>query len=281
MNKEISPVQSFYKNIEEKQRIAKERQEMLDSLSPEEKRALLKSERKRGRPQKRYYFTMDTQDAIVAYNHETDDKLRNKVFNEYIYKALIKLAENIIHTFRLYYFNATSKQLQHEVVAFLLEKMPKFTPEKGKAFSYFSIVAKHYLIINNNKNYKRMIGKKPVDNIDTQRDLTNESVRNDLLEEHRDFMDIFTSYWEINMYNAYSKKRDIRIVDAVLTIFRERENIENFNKKALYIIIREMTDVKTLYITRVVNTLKKSYVELHEKYVKTGRLSLPKSSFLK
>ena len=83
------------------------------------------------------------------------------------------------------------------------------------------------------------------------------------------------------MYNVYSKKRDIRIVDAVLTIFRERENIENFNKKALYIIIREMTDVKTLYITRVVNTLKKSYVELHERYVKTGRLSLPKSSFLK
>jgi len=106
-------------------------------------------------------------------------------------------------------------------------------------------------------------------------------VRESLLEEHKDFMDMFTQYWEINMYNAYSKKRDLQIVDAVLTIFRERENIENFNKKALYIIIREMTDVKTLYITRVVNTLKKSYLELHEKYLETGRISLPKSAFLK
>ena len=281
MNKKLSSVELFYKNIEEKERVEKERKEHLDSLSPEEKRAILKSERKRGRPKKRYYFTDDTQDAIIAYNQETDQKLRNKVFNEYIYKALLKLSENIIHTFKLYYFNATAKQLKHEVVAFLLEKMPKFTPDKGKAFSYFSIVAKHYLIINNNKNYKRMVGKSPVLAIDTQRDLSNETARNELLEEHRDFMDMFISYWEINMYNTYSKKRDIQIVDAVLTIFRERENIENFNKKALYIIIREMTDVKTLYITRVVNTLKKSYLELHDIYTKTGRLALPKSSFLK
>jgi hypothetical protein len=281
MNKEISPVEQFYLDLEEAKRIADERLKHLNSLSPEEKRALLKSERKRGRPKKRYYFTEDNQNAIVAYNNETDQGLRNKVFNEWIYKAFLKLAENIIHTFKLYYFNATAKQLKHEVVAFLLEKMPKFTPDKGKAFSYFSIVAKHYLIINNNKNYKRMVSKKPVDAVDTQRDLQNETVRNDLLEEHKDFMDMFTSYWEVNMYNAYSKQRDIRIVDAVLTIFRERDNIENFNKKALYIIIREMTDVKTLYITRVVNTLKKSYIELHDIYVKTGRLSLPKSSFLK
>ena len=94
-------------------------------------------------------------------------------------------------------------------------------------------------------------------------------------------MDMFTSYWEINMYNVYSKQRDIQIVDAVLTIFRERDSIENFNKKALYILIREMADVKTLYITRVINTLKKSYVELHSIYLKTGRVALPKSSFLK
>ena len=156
MNK-LSPVEQFYHDLEERERVQKKRNDYLNSLSPEEKRAILKSERKRGRPKKRYYFTDDTQNAICAYNIEASSKLRNKVFNEHIYKAFLKLAENIIHTFKLYYFNATAKQLKHEVVAFLLEKMPKFTPDKGKAFSYFSIVAKHYLIINNNKNYKRLV----------------------------------------------------------------------------------------------------------------------------
>ena len=280
MKNKLSPVEQFYHDIEEANRIAAERKKHLDSLSPEEKRAILKSERKRGRPRKKYYFTDDNQNAIVAYNNETDQKLRNKVFNEWIYKAFMKLAENIIHTFKLYYFNATALQLKQEVVSFLLEKMHKFTPEKGKAFSYFSIVAKHYLIINNNKNYKKIVSKAPVESIDTQRDLHNEQIREGVQDEHKDFMDMFTSYWEINMYNAYSKKRDIQIVDAVLTLFRERDNIENFNKKALYIMIREMTDVKTLYITRVVNTLKKSYLELHPQYIKNSRIRMPKSAFL-
>jgi len=280
MNK-LSPVEQFYHNLKERARIDRERKERFEAMSPEEKRAHLKAQRKRGRPKKKkYYFTDDTQDAIIAYNHETSEKLRNKVFNEYIYKAFLKLSENIIHTFKLYHFQCTATQLKHEVVAFLLEKMGKFTPEKGKAFSYFSIVAKHYLIINNNKNYKRMTKKAPLTVIDARRDITNEIVRDEKREENRDFMTQFTSYWEINMYNEYNKQRDLRILDAVLTIFRERDTIENFNKKALYILIREMTDVKTLYITRVINTLKKSYKKLYPLYAKTGRIEMPKSSFI-
>jgi len=275
-----SPVEQFYYDLEERTRLEKERQAYYDTLSPEEKRAYQKAKRKRGRPKKRYYFTDDTQNAIIAYNNEESDRLRNKVFNEFIYKAFLKLSENIIHTFKLYHFQCTATQLKHEVVSFLLEKMHKFTPEKGKAFSYFSIVAKHYLIINNNKNYKKLINKAPILKIDTQRDLTNEIVRENHVETQFDFMNQFIAYWEIHMYNTYNKKRDIKIVDAILTLFRERHNIENFNKKALYIVIREMTDVKTLYITRVINTLKKSYLELYPEYEKSGQISMPKSSFL-
>ena len=232
----LSPVEKFYFELKERTRIEKERQAHYDTLSPEEKRAYQKAKRKRGRPKKKkYYFTEDTQAAIVAYNNEEDDKLRNKVFNEYIYRAFLKLAENIIHTFKLYHFQCTALQLKHEA---------------------------------------------PVLKIDTQRDLTNEMVRATVLEERYDFMNQFIEYWEIEMYNTYTKKRDLKIVDAVLTLFKDRHNIENFNKKALYIMIREMTDVKTLYITRVINMLKKSYVELNKSYEKTGRISMPKSTFL-
>lgn len=275
-----SAIEQFYIDLEKRTKEEQERQLYYDSLSPEEKRAYQKAKRKRGRPKKKYYFTDDTQAAIVAYNNDTNDRLRNKVFNEHIYKAFLKLSENIIHTFKLYHFNCTATQLKHEVVSFLLEKMHKFTPDKGKAFSYFSIVAKHYLIINNNKNYKKLINKAPILKIDTQRDLTNEEVRQGIMEDQHNFMNQFTSYWEIHMYNVYTKQRDLKIVDAILTLFRERHNIENFNKKALYIVIREMTDVKTLYITRVINSLKKSYVELHAQYEKTGQILTPRSSFL-
>ena len=111
--------------------------------------------RKAKKGSSRYYFTMDTEKAIIRYNAATEKPaLRNKIYNEHIRKAFEKLVENIIHTFKFYYFDVSSEEVKHEVVSFLVMNMHKFKEGKGRAFSYFSIVAKNYLILNNNKNYK-------------------------------------------------------------------------------------------------------------------------------
>ena len=219
---------------------------------------------KRGRPRKnKLYFTQDTEDAIIAYNNEPDYNLRNKVFNEYIHKPLFKMAENLIHRYKFYHFDANTRDVQHEVIAFLLEKLPKYTQEKGKAFSYFSIVAKNYLIQNNYKHYNRKKGKAPVLEIDTQRNITNELVRKEHQTEIQDFYHLFIQYCEENLETVIKYKRDIPIAYAVLEIFKNCENIETYNKKALYIMVREMVNVKTQYITRVVNILKEEYKRLY------------------
>ena len=57
-----------------------------------------------------------------------------------------------------------------------------------------------------------------------------------------------------------NEQKDILVADSVLELFRRRQNIENFNKKALYIMIREMTGSNTQHITRVVNQMKKYFV---------------------
>jgi len=218
---------------------------------------------RRGRPRKnKLYFTQDTEDAIIAYNEELSHSLRNKVFNEYIHKPLFKMAENLIHRFKFYHFDAATKDVQHEVIAFLLEKLPKYTQEKGKAFSYFSIVAKNYLIQNNYKHYNRKKGKAPVLEIDNQRNIVNELVRGEHKSEVQDFYHLFIAHVEDNIDTVIKYKRDIPIAYAVLEIFKNCENIETYNKKALYIMVREMVNVKTQYITRVVNILKVEYKRL-------------------
>ena len=111
------------------------------------------AKKKKKRP-KNYYFHQGTEKAIIRYNNSDNPHLRNKIYNEHIRAAFDKLAENIIHTFKFYYFDVPSEDVKHEVVSFLYMNMHKFTEGKGKAFSYFSIVAKNYLILNNNKNYK-------------------------------------------------------------------------------------------------------------------------------
>ena len=61
-------------------------------------------------------------------------------------------------------------------------------------------------------------------------------------------------------------------LNAVLELFRRRMNIENFNKKALYIMIREMTGSNTQHITRVVNQMKRYYVNMMEEFSNDGSI---------
>ena len=111
---------------------------------------------KKRRKKSKIYFGTPAQEAIIEYNKCNDPKERSKIYEERIKFPFEKLAENIIHTFKFYYFDVPSEDVKHEVVSFLYMNIHKFTEGKGKAFSYFSIVAKNYLILHNNNNYKRI-----------------------------------------------------------------------------------------------------------------------------
>lgn len=229
--------------------------------------------KKRKAKQQKQYFTKDTENAIIRYNLSEDDYERNQIYNEHIKYPFEKLVENIIHTFKFYQFDVPYEDVKNEVIAFLNEKIHKYTdPEKGKAFSYFSIIAKNYLIVHNNNNYYKFKNNEILDVVDTSRNLVNETHREYEVEEKRDFMDLFTEYMDENLAMYFKKPADIAIADSVLELFRKREFIENFNKKALYIMIRERTGVKTEYITRVVNVIKALYFSMYMYYKKTGIL---------
>ena len=84
---------------------------------------------------KKQYFTQLTENAIIRHNKETRPHMRERIYNDHIRFAFEKLAENIIHTFKFYYFDVPSEDVKHEVVSFLYMNMHKFTEGKGKDFS--------------------------------------------------------------------------------------------------------------------------------------------------
>ena len=222
---------------------------------------------KKGSP--RYYFTQTTENAIIRHNKETRPHMRERIYNEHIRTAFEKLAENIIHTFKFYYFDVPSEDVKHEVVSFLYMNMHKFTEGKGKAFSYFSIVAKNYLILHNNNNYKKMKQTDSEEVTDYKRDPITEASRDDMLTAKKEYLDLFIQYWENNLTTVFKRKQDMDVANSVLYLMENRENIDNFNKKALYIMIREMTNSNTQHITRVVNVMKKHHVNLQHNYLTT------------
>tara|TARA_R100001443_G_scaffold114319_1_gene130181 strand:- start:890 stop:1615 length:726 start_codon:yes stop_codon:yes gene_type:complete len=233
------------------------------------------AKKKPGRkPKKKLYFGPEVQDAIIRYNTNSENyNLRNKIYQKEIHAAFDKLAENIINTFKFTYFDYPFEDVKAEVVSFLVMNMHKYDHTKGsKAFSYFSIVAKNYLILHNNNNYKKM---KIHDNIDVVRNVSNpstdsEELANELLK------DVIT-YFDKNILTIFNKKRDIDVAYAIIELFKSKDEIENFNKKALYILIREMTNVNTIHITSVVNIFKKHYRKIIEQHYKntTNKSKIP------
>ena len=220
----------------------------------------------------RYYFRDITEQAVIRHNKETRPYMRERIYNEHIRTAFEKLAENIIHTFKFYYFDVPSDDVKHEVVSFLYMNMHKFTEGKGKAFSYFSIVAKNYLILHNNNNYKKMKQTDQEDAGDYKRDPISEANLKDIVSAKKEYMDLFVEYWNNNLTTVFKRKQDIDVVNAVIYLIEHRENIENFNKKALYIMIREMTGSNTQRITRCVNVMKKHHINLQRNYLTTGSI---------
>ena len=223
-----------------------------------------------GRKRKNYYFTDVTEKAIIRYNNEERPAMRNRIYNDHIKDAFDKLCENIIHTFKFYYFDVSSEEVKNEVVSFLVMNMHKYTAGKGKAFSYFSIVAKNYLILHNNNNYKKMKTHDKIDVMDWDRSIQTEISQQNTNQEFSEFVQQMLEYWDNNMNVIFRRQKDVRVADAVLHIFRIKGNIELFNKKALYILIREMTQSNTQHITRVINVMKKYQKGIYKEFQVNG-----------
>jgi len=236
--------------------------------------------RKRRPKTKNQYFTADTEEAIIEYLNTTDERKRNQIYNERIWYGFHKLTENIIHTFKFYYTEVdTIAELQHEVTAFLLEKLHLYKQDKGKAFSYFGTIAKRYLILYNNNNYKKLKQRAEVDAIDNDQSITIDLVNNqkDLIQvkdEATEFIEYLLEYFDLHLFSHFPKPEDAKTADAILELFRKRENIELFNKKAIYIYIREMTDQSTPQITKVIKRMKKIQKKLMTQYIETGAVSM-------
>jgi hypothetical protein len=237
---------------------------------------------KRGQPRKRkpkeprIYFTEDTENAIVEYLASTDQVHRNAVYRERIEYAFYKLAENIIHTFKFYYTDSdTIEELKHEVVTFLLEKLHKYNQERGKAFSYFGTIAKRYLIVYNNSNYKKLQERADVEEIDEDKVILYDTIR--AAEDKADpntFIDQYVRYVDKHLYTLFPKTQDAKTADAIIELFRKRETLEIFNKKALYIYIREITDTSTPQITKVTKKLDTLRTKLYNDYYQHGYIKI-------
>jgi hypothetical protein len=220
------------------------------------------------------YFTPATEDAIVAYNQTEDAREKDRIYNESIQGAFGKIAENVYNTFKFSYADVSPLEIQKQAISHMVANMSKYEKGKGKAFSYFSIVAKHWFILDNNTTYRRF--KKHVEICEQTGDAGEfvvEPEHEKQESETREFIKLMVEYWDKNVGKHFTKERDLKIANAVVEIFRNADRIDVFNKKALYLYIREIADCQTQHITKVINKLMEPQRKIRDEYYSTGKIT--------
>ena len=202
----------------------------------------------------RMYFTQDTENAIILYNSTEDVKTREDIFNTRILYPFQNLVENVLNTFKFSYFETGPQDVQKECLTHLVSNMHKFDPsryskanpkKKTTAFAYFSIIAKHFLILLNNTNYKEFNRKVEIgEDYDENIIQLQQADKYYAKQELTDFIHLIINFWEKNANKIFIKQRDLIIANAVVEIIRGGENISLYNKKALYLYIREIADCR-------------------------------------
>ena len=177
----------------------------INDIKKEIKKVVKKKKRK-------VYFGQEVQDAVVEYNSSDDINEKNIIYGTRIHAAFDKLAENIINTFKFTYFDDPFQDVKHEVVAFMVMNMHKYDHSKGsKAFSYFSVVAKNYLILHNNNNYKKLKTHDGMDVLDRHR--SNDSNNNsDMITLTNEIIE----YFDNNMNSIFGMKLIVFISNFVM-----------------------------------------------------------------
>ena len=225
------------------------------------------------------YWTSITDIAILAYNRIPERPvLREKIYQRFIFPALMKLAENLINKMKPDYIDSTFEDLQTDLVTYLTERLNKLNTDSGKGYSYYTRTSWNYLIQENDRAYRKLKSATDAIDVDERRNIMAEIHNTEMQDNIRDFMDAYVDYCYDNLNYIFSNSNEIHVADSILHFFEERINIEDFNKKALFVLIRERAGLEpsqTPIITKVMKTLKRIYEDKFEQFKQTEFMNLP------
>lgn len=218
------------------------------------------------------YFGKEVDEKIIEFNSLTDaadvDR-KNKIFKEGIMPAFTRLIESQMYLYKFYKVD-DPETLKNECLSTLYEILPKFDASKGKkAFSYFNVVVKNWFIGKTRDRKKRL--KTETENFYS---IDHEIVKNDpsiVLSSHEDEIIekefLKTLFRNMDQWRKLLKrKQEHQVLDAIEFLLQNPNLITIFNKKAVFLYIKEMTGLTAKQVNHNLMNIKNMYEEFREKF---------------
>ena len=217
--------------------------------------------RKRRKRTKRLYFTQEHEDAIIAYNNSTNSRERTILYAKYIQPAFNEMVDKIVFTYKFTTL-PNIEDLREECKIYLTTILHKYNPDKGsKAFSYFSVITKNWFIHKVKKTNQQNKREVDLEELTADHQLEYASVRIKY-EQEREDEEFWNLLWkEIEGWEKLKlKANEEKVLQAVKILLEDRDNPNLiFNKKAIYLYIREITGLNTKQVVNNLNKLRTKY----------------------
>jgi len=215
----------------------------------------MKKRPKKRTKNKNHYFTYEHEDAIIRYTQTTCMRERTELYVKWIQPAFNEMVDKIVFTYK--FTNLPNiDSLRDECKIWLMTILEKYDPSKGsKAFSYFSVITKNWFIHKVKRQQKRNRREVDYDNISKSYEEEYLSTTDSYISQRQE-EEFWTSFYnELKSWDATQmKENDLKVYKAINILFESKEDIDIFNKKAIYLYLREITGLNT---KQIVNSLKK------------------------
>jgi|32_taG_2_1085360.scaffolds.fasta_scaffold00258_9 hypothetical protein len=220
---------------------------------------------------KNLYFTKVHEDAIIAYALSDSKAERAKLYGEFIGPAFSEMVDKIVYTYK--FTNLPNiDYLKDDCKIWLTTILDKYDPNrKSKAFSYFSVITKNWFIHKVKQNSKKLKRERNIDDcvhVATDK-YENLVIENSYIEDRtrQEFMQHLQNEickWE----NLDLKENERKVLEAIKILFDSAPDIQIFNKKAIYLYIREITGLNTKQVVNNLNKIRQKYRAFKNKWEK-------------
>ncbi len=221
------------------------------------------------------YFNENTTKAIEDYQKSTDSREKEKLYLDEIYPAFDKLVENLIFIHGFKGLHDSYDDLKNDCVTFLYEAIHKFDPSRGsKPFSYFNVVAKHWLIIRSKQRVNKLKRSISIDDELLNRTDREKIENHHIIQSQDDQLEAVEFVFRIHslldkIKDKATSENELRCIEAIIHIFKAVDDSEEktgddllLNKRAVFFLMREISGLNPKQLTTTIATLKKHYKEL-------------------
>lgn len=224
-----------------------------------------------------YWNNPEVEAAIIEFNSSDDLEIRNRIYEERLHKPFSKMVEYVYNTFKFCYREESLQDTIKDGLGHVVAQLHHFDPKKGKAFGYFSLAAKRYFIITNNKNYLRFSSSLPLFNSreEHEEDPGIELQADDpfyAAKERSEFFSQVIQWWDQNVGMVFRKEFDQQ---AALTVINSFADIPSgqLRKKDVFPHLRKQLGISAeqqKLLTGIVSKMKPYMKKLIQSYGENG-----------